>query len=221
MLRASLLTLPFGLTEPLFVPEYWSPPSLFELAERTGFDVESLIFCFALGGLGVVLYNGMTRKTLVPVSTEYRRLPLHRRHALALAAPVIVFVPLYFLAWNPIYPAIVAMLAGAVGNIVCRPELKDKTWIGGCLFLFLYAVFIGALPLIVPGYIERVWRLSELSGIVVWRVPLEEYLFGFAFGMYWAGVYEHLSWRRPSGAAPPISETVSSALGLYKNRADG
>lgn len=34
MLWASLLTTPFGLTEPLFVSEYWNPPSLFELAQR-------------------------------------------------------------------------------------------------------------------------------------------------------------------------------------------
>ena len=33
MLRMSLITMPLGLTEPLFVPEYWFPPSLFNLAE--------------------------------------------------------------------------------------------------------------------------------------------------------------------------------------------
>lgn len=37
----------FGLTEPLFVPKYWNPPSLFDLAQRTGFGIKSLIFCFA------------------------------------------------------------------------------------------------------------------------------------------------------------------------------
>jgi len=52
MLWASILTAPFGLTEPLFVPEYWNPPSLFNLAAKTGFDIESLIFCFAVGGIG-------------------------------------------------------------------------------------------------------------------------------------------------------------------------
>ena len=30
MLKMSLITMPFGLTEPLFVPEYWLPPSLFQ-----------------------------------------------------------------------------------------------------------------------------------------------------------------------------------------------
>jgi len=57
MLKMSLITMPFGLTEPLFVPEYWFPPSLFNLAIKTGFDIESLIFSFAIGGIGTVLYN--------------------------------------------------------------------------------------------------------------------------------------------------------------------
>jgi hypothetical protein len=214
MLRASLLTMPFGLTEPLFVPEYWSPPSLFDLAQQTGFDVESLIFCFALGGLGVVLYNGIARTLFVHVPAEYRRLALHRRHAVAIAAPAIVFPVLYLLPWNPIYPAILAMLAGAIANVLCRPELGRKTWIGGLLFLALYALFIGALPVIVPGYIDEVWNAAELSGIDVWAVPLEEYFFGFAFGVYWAGVYEHLSWRRPSGA-PQVDRTLCAMSGDY------
>ena len=34
MLKVSLWTMPMGLTEPLFVPEYWTPPSLFNLAEK-------------------------------------------------------------------------------------------------------------------------------------------------------------------------------------------
>jgi len=46
----SWLTALFGLTEPRFVPEYWNPPSLFDLAQCTGFDIESLIFCFGIGG---------------------------------------------------------------------------------------------------------------------------------------------------------------------------
>jgi len=37
MLWSSVFTMPMGLTEPLFVPAYWNPPSLFDLAARTGF----------------------------------------------------------------------------------------------------------------------------------------------------------------------------------------
>jgi len=41
MWRASLATAVIGLTEPIFVPGYWNLPSLFELAQQTGFDVEA------------------------------------------------------------------------------------------------------------------------------------------------------------------------------------
>ncbi len=36
MWRVSLATAAFGLIEPIWVPDYWNPPSLFELARRMG-----------------------------------------------------------------------------------------------------------------------------------------------------------------------------------------
>jgi hypothetical protein len=47
-----------------------------------------------------------------------------------------------------------------------------------------------------PGYISQVWNLVELSGGLVAGIPPEELLFGFSFGWYWTGVYEHVAWRR-------------------------
>ncbi len=41
-----------GVTEPLFVPEYWDPPSIIKFYR---WDFESFIFCFAVGGLAAVL----------------------------------------------------------------------------------------------------------------------------------------------------------------------
>lgn len=192
----SLFTMPFGLTEPLFVPEYWSPPSLFNLAVRTGFDIESLIFCFAIGGLGAVLYNMLNKQIPVKVMKHERQQSLHRHHYKALSAPFVSFPLLYFFPWNPIYPSIIAMAIGAIANILCRPDLKRKTWVGGFLFLIFYIIFLVALELSTPDYIEKVWNLSDLSGFMIGFMPLEELLFAITFGMYWAGVYEHFTWRR-------------------------
>jgi len=196
MLWTSLFTMPFGLSEPLFVPEYWSPPSLFDLARSTGFDIESLIFCFGIGGVGAVLYNLASGVRLVPMPRAERRHRLHRLHALAVAAPFIAFPPLYVLPWNPIYPAIVAMLVGSFATMMCRPDLRRKTWIGGVLFVFYYMVFLWGLEGLSPGYIERVWNIGALSGVRILGLPMEELLFAAAFGTCWAGIYEHLMWRR-------------------------
>lgn len=198
MLWTSLFTTPFGLTEPLFVPEYWNPPSLFHLAQRTGFDIESLIFTFGIGGVGAVLYNALTRLRLQPLETTERHHARHRFHRMALAVPVAVFPILYLLPWNPIYPGIVAMLAGAVAAAFCRPDLTAKSIVGACLFLAYYAVFMLGLQWMAPGYIDAVWNLSVLSGVLVHGIPIEELLFGCAFGAYWASVYEHVTWRSPA-----------------------
>ncbi len=203
MLWASTFTTPFGLTEPIFVPEYWSPPSLFDLAIRTGFDIESLIFCFAIGGLGVVLYNVVSGARFQRVDEGYRHSPVHRHHRWAIAAPFIAFPLLYFLlpSWNPIYPAFIAMIIGAAAAVLCRPDLKFKTWMGGVLFTGLYWIYIEGLELLSPGFVEKVWNLDALSGGMMLHSPLEELIFAFTFGMYWAGVYEHFTWRRSGGFA--------------------
>jgi hypothetical protein len=195
---ASLFTLPFGLTEPLFVPEYWNPPSLFDLAQRTGFDLESLIFTFAIGGVAAVLYSVLTRRGARIVPSREMHKPLHRHHYKALAAPFIAFPVLYLLPWNPIYAGIAAMAIGALATMLCRPDLKTKTWIGGLLFLGYYAIFLLGLEWTAPGYIARVWNLAALSGVLVFGMPLEELLWAVAFGLYWSGVYEHFTWRQPA-----------------------
>ena len=199
MWRTSAFMALFGLTEPLFVPAYWNPPSLFELARRTGFDLESFIFAFALGGIGAVLYNGLTGMEMAPVDERERRHPRHRMHRIALLTTFVAFPILYVLPWNVIYASIAAMLVGTIAGLLCRPDLLRKTWIGGLLFLAFYIVFLVGLKRSAPGYIEEVWNLPALSGVVWYGLPLEELLFALSFGLYWAAAYEHFAWLRPSG----------------------
>jgi len=200
MWQTSLFTMPFGLTEPLFVPRYWSPPSLFNLAERTGFDIESLIFCFAIRGVSAVFYDLLIGRRSRRMTSAERHLPLHRHHVLI--SPVIAFLVLVFLPWNPIYPGVLAMAVGAIATMLCRPDLKARTWVGGILFLVYYSILLEGLRVSSPGYIERVWNLPALIGTKLFGLPIEELLFAFCFGMYWSGAYEHLTWR----AALPVTE---------------
>lgn len=196
MLWTSLFTMPFGLTEPLFVPAYWSPPSLFDLARTTGFDFESLIFSFGIGGVAAVLYNLWTGQELAPVGSEERHSKQHKLHSWAIAVPFLLFPILHALPWNPIYAAIVAMALGAAAAIWCRPDLARKTWIGAVLFIAYYTVFLIGLEMLAPGYITKVWNLGALSGVGLGGVPIEEFLFAAAFGAYWSSVYEHFTWTR-------------------------
>ncbi len=202
MVRASLATALLGLTEPFFVPAYWNPPSLFELTRRTGFDIESLIYAFAIGGIGSVLYDRFAGQHQVSASVEERASRRHRIHLAALFVPIVVFVPLALLRWNPIYPVIMSFVIGAVASVICRPELIKRTLIGGLLFLGLYGVFMLGLKWLAPGYIGEVWNIAALRGGQIYGIPTEELAFGAAFGLYWTGVYEHFTW---STSVPHVS----------------
>ena len=193
----SFFTAPLGLTEPLFVPEYWNPPTLFGLAQRTGFDIESLIFCFSIGGIGTVLYEMVVPVRHIPMTQDEKHDPHHRFHLLALASPIVVFIPLVLLTpLNAIYPGILAMFTGAMASLWCRPDLKGKILAGGGIFMVLYFLFFKLLDLAFPGYVVKYWTIDALSGIIALGIPIEEYLFAFTFGLMWSSLYEHLSWEQ-------------------------
>lgn len=223
MLWASTLTAPFGLTEPLFVPAYWNPPSLFDLAQRTGFDIESLIFSFAIAGLAAAGYRAISPATESTLNDRARSAANHRWHWAALASPFVVFIVLWAAPWNPIYAGIFAMLVGALATLLCRRDLTRNALTGGLLFFALYLVFLLGLKWLWPGYIETVWNLPDL---LPWRpggLVAEELLFGFAFGMYWSCVYEHVAWRGmvsrpPRSASRGKKRESSDARGANPHR---
>ena len=197
MFWVSLFTMPFGLTEPLFVPEYWNPPSLFNLAAKIGFDIESLIFCFAVGGIGAVLYEVLVKVKHKKMNKREKHNKKHKFHLLALSSPVVVFIPLHlFSKLNPIYSASISMFVGGIAAIFCRHDLKKKIWMGGVAFLALYFVFFLFFDLAYPNLVQEVWNFSAISGILLLGVPLEELMFAFTFGMLWSSVYEHAMWYK-------------------------
>lgn len=197
MALVSLGTIPLGLTEPLFVPRYWNPPTLWDLAQRTGFDLESLVFCFAVGGIVFSAYYAIFRAARVQSIAGERGHGRHRYHLLAVLSAPALFVALLFVkSLNPIYASAIALVGGFLATLYCRPDLWLKMVVSGLLFLFVYFVALVAFDLAVPRYVVEVWNLRAISGLLVVGVPLEELMFAFTFGLYWSSVYEHFTWRR-------------------------
>lgn len=201
MLKVSLWTSLLGLTEPLFVPEYWLPPSLFDLAANTGFDIESLIFSFGVGGLGFVLYFFIFPvKGEEEFTVDERIAARHRYHPWLLLVAPVLFVALFLVTGlNPIYISVIALMVGGVATWYCRPDLKMKMFVSAFLFLGLYFVFFLTLIIFEPGYVLKVWNLPAISGILVAGIPIEELMFAFSFGFFWSTTYEHFAWKKLPG----------------------
>jgi hypothetical protein len=189
MIVVSAWTSLLALTEPLFVPKYWNPPSLFGLAQSTGFDLESFIFCWGIGGLAVVLYE-----LFIPVRHVHIQpgSPSYVYHPVAIVfTPLLFALMLFTTRLNPIYCAIIALLAGGCLVIAARRDLLRKMLLSALIFLGLYSAYFLTLVIASPGYVQRVWDLRVLSGVSILGIPLEELGFAFAFGFFWSGVYEY------------------------------
>lgn len=154
-LWCSVLTAPFALTEPLFVPEYWNPPSLFDLAHRTGFDTESLVFSFVIGGLAVAGYRALAP---APERSFHHRAygrARHRWHTGALLSPFIVFVALLPLPWN----ACLSLASLARVRMVQLVRLSCR--LDRVLSLWLYGVYAGVSHVFIHNAVHRVWGRQQ------------------------------------------------------------
>ena len=191
MIFSSMLCTPIGLTEPLFVPNYWNPNAVlgFSLLGMS-FDVESLIFSFVIGGWASVLYEEALNKHLRKARETRQE---SKRHFIMVLIVVLVSTGAFSLYFgnNVIYSGTIAMAIGAAAIVIMRKDLARETIYGGLLFLMTYSLWLFVInTFFFPNWVEQAWNLDNLSGILLLGIPLEESLFALAFGSLWAPIYE-------------------------------
>lgn len=205
MLRVSVWSALLGMTEPLFVPRYWNPFTIFDLAHRTGFDLESLLFSFAIGGVVFAAYDLLFHVRPLETIAADRTKGLHRQHTLAvLSAPLLFGILSATTRLNPIYSSAIALVGGFFATLYCRRDLWLKMIASGGLFFAIYFFVFALFNFAFPGYVGAVWNLKAISSVRLIGVPLEELMFAFTFGLYWSSVYEHLTWHGHSVLRPRV-----------------
>lgn len=191
---ASLLFLPFGATQPLFVPSYWNPPVLYKFFGV--FDIESFLWCFFIAGIAAVLYEEIFRYSLRktggrPRTSRSSKIHTYTIYSLLglLAAGMIGAHTLGFsvlsISFLLVIPIILYMIA-------VRHDLWRESVVSGILFTGLYFFTLLSLTLFFPGYHEHAWTNSGLWGFRIYGFPLEEYCFAFLLGMMWSILYEEV-----------------------------
>jgi len=187
----SILALPFGFSEYLWVPEYWNPPSLFNLISNYGVGIESFLFFFLCGGIAAVVYEVIARKKTVRIRGKRKYL------FISYILIILIFLSLELISpSSTIYNAIISLLIVAIIIVVRRKDLISQIIFGGIFFAIVYFLLFVIFNKIFPDYVLAVYTLENIWGIIVLGVPLEEIAMSFGVGAVWSSFYEYIEGYR-------------------------
>jgi len=184
----TLIAAPMALTSLLFVPQYWTPPSLFDLDAKIRVGIEDFFWAAAVGGIAAIVGEISLGESLAELRTTR-----HKRHYAPFVVAAVVFLGLEFgLHWKTMTSTIVALAVCALVLAHLRRNLVVLMLVSATSFTILYfALFLIVLALY-PEFVRRYYNLPNLLGVGVLGVPIEELLFAATGGAVWSVAYEYV-----------------------------
>ncbi len=179
------------ISELLYLRDYWEP----ELFNGWAIGIEDYLFGFFVGGISGSLYEELFGKRYAKRQNRKHHWSLFILPAL-LVAVTIMGVLVFSFNINSIYATSLAFLAVAIIIIFYRRDLWIDSLASGLLaglFMFVFYQFFLSL---FPEAIIKWWKLGNLSGLFLTDVPIEEFLWAFAWGMMAGPMYEFFAGKR-------------------------
>ena len=185
MLATSLFFLPLGLTQPLFVPEYWNPIVIYKFLGL--FDLESLMHPFFIGGISGASYDFLFTK-----KANHKK-PALKRNLIGLILGVTIFLAaIKILSLSVIRSLITITALGEIYLLSKNTKLIKKSLITGIIIFILYALSLIIINSLFPTFTLSGWNSAGTLGIYFLNIPIEEYLFGFLFGIIGSIIYRKI-----------------------------
>lgn len=189
MAITGLLFLPFFLLDKMLIPNYWQPRVIFDLYNKVGFSLESILFMFTTSGLFAVLYEFVTRKTEKQTfKVDVSKITLF----------FVVYIYLTFLVLTN-FGLEVHLLSSLIPFVVIiifiasqRQDLLKPIIVSSILGLGLYFISLLVFSYFFPNFFTNTYNLENLWGIFIIGIPLEEVLWGLYYPALMACAYEYL-----------------------------
>lgn len=174
---SSIATAPLGpFFEYWYLRDYWTP----EVLGPWSVGFEDVLYGFCVGGLGAVSYEVIFNRARVP---RYgRRNPVF--FFLAFLFGTLAHVVIIPAGVNSIYVSAAVFVLVTLAMLIARPDLVPVAILSG---LALALIMIASYQIVLVSHetlFTDFWRLENLSGVFVLRVPLEELLWGFGWGAF-------------------------------------
>lgn len=178
MMISALMSAPWALASIVFVPDYWNPVRI--ACFLTG--PEDIIFSFA-NGMIVWAVAVLPLRGNIVININLHQM-LKKAFMLSLLSFVITMS--LWLFGLKIMMAVVISLSVTIALLffwLCRDFKILCVW-GAIGFTLVYGILTSMGIIFFPHFLEQ-WNLANLSGISIFNVPIEEFVWAFGFGAYW------------------------------------
>jgi hypothetical protein len=205
ILVSGILSIPCSLTTFIYVPEYWNPVRLFSFS----LGVEDILFSFSTGMIAWTIslhfYQGGSDHIHWPAIVF--------RYLTVLGLGIAMIIVMHITDMMVMTQAFVGI--SITGGILSyhRLYLLPAAFWTGIVFGFFYTVFVAFALLTFPG-LKNQWTHTNLCGISILDVPLEEIIWAFVFGTCWTITMAYIinakrcdSWGHPSKDSSTLSIT--------------
>jgi len=184
LLFSSIFASLLGISEILFIPEYWAPqfqtiPILKDLF------LETILFTFFLGGVVAIFYQ---------ILFNEKKFNLRINPLFTLIAPLL-FLSYFF---NPfglnimVYVYLSMYIGSLIVMLFAGKIFSTKLFYSALINTFFYALVYFTLWYMFPE-LPSGYDFSKLSGLLIGGIPLEEFLWISSFSLYLTPLYD--IWR--------------------------
>ncbi len=176
---------PLALSQYFFYQDYWRPEYLisFHLGQSV-FGIEDFFFAFFIGGIGSVLYEVLFHKR------HKCGKPRTKAAWFVVCMVAVLFCVFFKLGLVTIWANTLSLIIGATVMVLIDRDLRmDCVVSAACMFFFIVGLYEVWLWLF-PDLIARFWVGSDLSGIGLLGIPIEELTWFTSWALFVSIGYE-------------------------------
>jgi hypothetical protein len=188
MLVMSIITTPLAPISQFlfFAKDYWNPDHILYFSlNGVAIGIEELLFSFAVGGTGTVIYEVFRKRKQILGKNSRPLISI-----IVLTVTVSTFLIFKYFALNTIWASSISLFIGSLLMITIDKDLKYDALLSALYFTFLVMVLYWALLLPYPDIFNNLWIETGLGGINFIKIPIEEIIWFASWGMFSGVAYE-------------------------------
>ena len=193
-LRQQILIMSF-FTTPLapifqfffFSKDYWNPNYFYSISiNGVSVGIEEPLFAFFVGGIGTIIYEVIRNR----ISNTDKSKPRPLIATLVIVTTIVIFLLLKLIQINTIWASVIALILGSILILIIDRDLIYDSIFSGLFFVILSFCLYLFLLHIYPNIFKQLWISKGLSGINIFKIPIEEIFWFFSWGLFSGVIYE-------------------------------